>query len=150
MQTDRSAASDISAISFVGNSSAPRDEKLGVLADIAAYFVPETWAEIQYMHSKNTSSVTVFSTSEIQDCTTNGMNALKKSGDMISTIDPADPEYRQIAVKAWKEFVSLARKYFGLVSDEEAQAYADKIKKVDPSYEMPKKAGCISFSNTKN
>jgi len=32
----------------------------------------------------------------------------------------------------------------------EAEIYAEKIKKIEPSYEMPKKAGCISFSDKKN
>ena len=36
------------------------------------------------------------------------------------------------------------------IQDEEACCrIAEKIKKIEPSYEMPKKAGCISFSDKK-
>ena len=30
------------------------------------------------------------------------------------------------------------------------EIYAEKIKKIDPNYEIPKKAGCISFAGKKN
>lgn len=50
-----------------------------------------------------------------------------------------------LAVKAWKEYVSLAQKWYAYAPKGDAEIYAAKIQKVEPSYEMPKKAGCVSF-----
>ena len=78
------------------------------------------------------------------------MKALKELGDQVEKLFVADPVCKRIAVKAWKEYVSLSQKWYAYAIKGDAEIYAQKIKAVDPSYEMPKKAGCISFADKKN
>ena len=66
------------------------------------------------------------------------------------TLYGKDAVAMSIAVLAWKEYVSLAQKWYAYPPKGEAETYAEKIKKIDASYEMPKKAGCISFADNKN
>lgn len=68
------------------------------------------------------------------------MTSFKELGDRLGD----DPAYKKIALEAWSEFVTFAQKFYALVEKGEAEIYAEKIKKLDPSYIMPKKSGCIS------
>ena len=78
-----------------------------------------------------------------------GMQAVRDLGDEIVKLYGADPEAKRLAAVAWKEYVSLAQKMYAYAQKGEAEIYAAKVKEVDPSYEMPKKAGCISLANSK-
>ena len=144
-----------SSIQLIQESSSSKEEQLKTIEDIVNTFVPETWAINKFMNSKNRetkigdSYVTVFDYSVIKSCCVTGMNALKNLGDQCEKLFVADPECKKLAVIAWKEYVSLAQKWYAYATKGEAEIYAEKIKKVDPSYEMPKKAGCISFSDKK-
>ena len=71
-------------------------------------------------------------------------------GDYVASIYSSSPEGMKLAASAWKEYVSLAQKWYAYAPKGDAETYAAKIQAVDPSYELPKKAGCISFSNSKN
>lgn len=140
----------ISSIDLIKESALTKEEQINVIEDIVNHFVPETWAENRYMNSKNSANVTVFSTSAISSVCREGMNALKVLGDKVNDLYVADPECKRIAVIAWKEYVSLAQKWYAYATQGEPEIYAEKIKQVDPSYEMPKKAGCISIANKKD
>lgn len=139
-----------SSINLIKGSTLTKDEQLKSVREIVNTFVPETWAENRYMNSKNSSNITVFSSSAITSCCKEGMDALKALGDQVAGLYINDPECKRIAVIAWKEYVSLAQKWYAYAVKGEPEIYAEKIKKVDPSYEMPKKAGCISFGNKKD
>ena len=145
-----------SSIKLVEDSSLPKEEKLATIEEIVNTFVPETWALNRYMNSKNRqtkvgdSYVKVFDASVISSCGSTGMKALKALGDQVEKIYIADPECKRLAAIAWKEYVSLSQKWYAYAVKGDAEIYAEKIKKVDPSYEMPSKAGCISFANSKN
>ena len=78
------------------------------------------------------------------------MFAIRDLGNELESIYGNDAGAMAIAVLAWKEYVSLAQKWYAYPPKGEAEIYAEKIKKIEPSYEMPKKAGCISFSDNKN
>ncbi|MBE5750410.1 MAG: hypothetical protein E7346_06045 [Clostridiales bacterium] len=145
----------ISSIKMVRNSELPKEEQLKSIEEIVNVFVPEVWAENRYMNHKNhetkigDSYVKVFDNSSIVSCCKNGMFAIRDLGDELDKLFIADPEAKRLAVIAWKEYVSLAQKWYAYAPKGEAEIYAEKIKKIEPSYEMPKKAGCISFADKK-
>ena len=140
---------------LVKQSSASKEEQLNIVRDITNSFVPEPWALNRYMNNKNHESkvgdryVQVFSSSDLALCGKKGIQTLKELGDLIYALYPDDPECGKIAVVAWKEFVSLAQKWYAYAEKGDAEVYAEKIKKIDPSYVMPKKAGCISLADKK-
>ena len=144
-----------SSINLVKESALEKAEQLKIIEEIVNCFVPETWAENRYMNNKNHESkvgdryVTVFDGNAITYVCKTGMNALKALGDQVSNLYVADPECKRIAVIAWKEYVSLSQKWYAYATKGEPEIYAEKIKQIDPSYEMPKKAGCISLANKK-
>ena len=138
-----------SSISLIKESPLGKDEQLKSIKEIVDSFVPETWAENKYMNSKNAgnSNFRVFDYNEIKACCVAGMKALKDLGDKINELYSPDPLAKNLAVSAWKEYVALSQKWYAYAVKGDAEVYAEKIKKYDPSYQMPKKAGCISFSN---
>lgn len=143
------------SIRLIKESAMDKAEQLKIIEEIVNCFVPETWAENRYMNHKNHESrvgdqyVIVFNSSAISSVCRTGMEAIKMLGDQVSNLYVADPECKRIAVIAWKEYVSLAQKWYSYATKGEPEIYAEKIKQVDPSYVMPKKAGCISLANTK-
>ncbi|MBO5712846.1 MAG: hypothetical protein J6R88_01415 [Clostridia bacterium] len=144
-----------SSIDLIKNSSSSKADQLDAIEEIVNTFVPETWVVNRYMNRKNTetkigdSYVKVFDYSSIRNCSTTGMSTIKTLGDHIEKIYPADPECKRIATIAWKEYVSLCQTWYSFAVKGDAEIYSEKIKKVDPSYEMPKKAGCISLADKK-
>ena len=144
-----------SSISLVKGSDADEAEKISIIGAILDAFIPETWSENRYMNNKNhetkvgDSYVKVFEPSQITAVSKEGMATLKNIGDYIASIYSSSPEGMKLAVKAWKEYVSLSQKWYAYAVKGDAEAYAAKIQAVEPGYEMPKKAGCISFADNK-
>lgn len=145
-----------SSLKMVAQSEKPIDQQLGVISEIVSAFVPETWSLNCYMNEKNRekrvgdSYVIVFDANVRNSCLKSGMKTLRELGDEIVKMYPDNDDAGMIAVIAWKEYVSLAQKFYLMVPKGSAEEYAEKIKKFVPTYEMPKKGGCISFSNKKN
>ena len=144
-----------SSIELIKNSSQPKAEQLKMVEEIVNAFVPETWANYKYMDRKNHEQkigdeyVEVFSSNDRVHCTRTGIRAIRDLGNEIVKLYPGDPEAKRLAAVAWKEYVSLAQKMYAYAPKGEAEIYAAKVKEIDPSYEMPKKAGCISFADSK-
>lgn len=140
-----------SSIKLVKDSDSDESEKISTIGEILDAFIPEAWSLNRYMNNKNRetkvgdSYVKVFEASQISSVSKEGLATLKDIGDFIASIYSTSPEGMNLAVKAWKEYVSLAQKWYAYAPKGDAEIYAAKIQKVDPSYEMPKKAGCISF-----
>ena len=145
----------IPSITMVTESSLSKEDKLDSVEEIVNSFVPETWSLSKYMNSKNhetkvgDSYIKVFETSTITSCCKTGMQTLKELGDKLEKLFATDAQGKKIATIAWKEYVSLCQKWYAHAPKGDAEIYAEKIKRIDPSYEMPKKAGCISFSADK-
>ncbi len=145
-----------SAIKMVKNSDTPIAEQYATITEIVNAFIPETWSLNRYMNRKNSetkigdSYVKVFEHSDIVSTCKKGMFTIRDIGDDIEKLYGGDSNAMAIAVVAWKEYVSLAQKWYSYPPKGEVEVYAEKIKKIEPSYEMPKKAGCISFSDKKN
>ncbi len=145
-----------SAVKMVKSSTAPVAEQYATISEVVNAFLPMTWALNRYMNNKNRetkvgdSYVKVFDQSSITSSCKKGMFAIRDLGNELESIYGGDADAMAIAVLAWKEYVSLAQKWYAYPPKGEAEIYAEKIKKIEPSYEMPKKAGCISFSDKKN
>ena len=144
------------AIELVKNSGAELEAQLETISQIANTFIPEAWSLNRYMNKKNRetkvgdSYVKVFESSAIVSCITKGMFGIRDLGDQIEKLYPENEAAKALSVAAWKEYVTLAQKWYAYPPKGEAETYAEKIKKIDPSYEMPKKAGCISFSDKRD
>lgn len=145
-----------SAVKMVKSSTAPLAEQYATISEIVNAFLPMTWTLNRYMNNKNRetkvgdSYVKVFDQSSITSSCKKGMFAIRDLGNELESIYGGDADAMAIAVLAWKEYVSLAQKWYAYPPKGEAEIYAEKIKKIEPSYEMPKKAGCISFSDKRN
>lgn len=145
----------LTAVKMVKNSGAPVAEQYKTVSEIVDAFLPMAWSLNRYMNNKNRETkvgdryVQVFDRNAIQSAGKRGMFTIRDLGDEIQSIYGGDAGAMAIAVTAWKEYVSLAQNWYAYPPKGEAEAYAEKIKKIEPSYEMPKKAGCISFADTK-
>ena len=95
------------------------------------------------------SYVKIFDNSQISICGRTGMQTIRDIGNELAVLYGDDAEAKGLAVIAWKEYVSLLQTWYALAPKGEAEVYAEKIKQIEPSYEMPKKAGCISFVDKK-
>lgn len=153
---DKVCKAAFSALKMVKNSNAPVSDQYATISEIVKAFLPMTWTLNRYMNKKNgetkigDSYVKVFDQSTIVSCCKKGMFAIRDLGNEIESVYGGDSDAMAIAVLAWKEYVSLAQKWYSYPPKGEAEVYAEKIKKIDPSYEIPKKAGCISFADKKN
>lgn len=143
------------SIKAIERSELEKVEKIKSIEEIVEAFVPETFSENRYMNSKNRetkigdSYVRVFENSAISSCCKAGMMTLKALGDQLELLFNSDPECKRLAVIAWKEYVSLSQKFYAYAVKGDVEIYSEKIKKVDPTYVTPPKAGCISPANSK-
>lgn len=141
------------SIKMIKESDNSDEDKIKDCNAILDAFVPLSWSLNRYMNNKNRetkvgdSYVKVFDSSQIVSVCKEGMRTLKDIGDYVESVFESSPEGMNLAVKAWKEYVALAQKWYAYAPKGDADAYAAKIQKIDPSYEPPKKAGCISFSD---
>ena len=141
----------IPSLRMVKLATISEEEQLITVNEIVSAFVPETVSLNRYMNEKNRetkvgdSYIKVFEASAVTACCKEGMKAVRELGDEIVKAYPNNGKANGIAVLAWKEYVSLAQKFYAYAPKGDAEAYAEKIKKIEPAYEMPKKAGCISF-----
>ena len=146
----------VPSINMIKDSALSKEEQIASIAEIVDCFVPEPWSLNRYMNGKNRetkigdSYVKVFEGSAIISVCRNGMFTLKELGDKLEKLYLNDAECKKLAALAWKEYVSLSQKWFAYAVKGDAEKYTEKIKTVDPSYEMPKKAGCISLADKKN
>lgn len=75
-----------------------------------------------------------------------GVRGLYNLGNAIKDNFDSDPAAMELAAVAWKEGVALQREFYAYKYDGvNPEDYAAKIQKVEPSYVMPKKAGCVTI-----
>lgn len=133
-----------SAIRAVAESELSSEEKVTLLAD---YF-----AEVENLPFKCNRILNEINhegshTSQIRSSGQAGMQMLYNFGDNVEKYFASDAEAMKTAVKAWKAGVYRQQQWYGMGLDKSLpETYCAKIQKLDPSYEMPKKAGCISFA----
>jgi len=132
-----------SAIRAIAESDATAEEKAALLGDYfgAIKDLPQTCNKILNELNHEGSHVT-----QIKESGRRGMQMLYGFGDAVEK-NFSDSEAMKWAVEAWKAGVYRQQQWWGMGLDKTLpESYAAKIKKFDPSYEMPKKAGCISFA----
>lgn len=142
------------SVKKVAESNDSDDEKLAIIEAIADSFIPETWNLNRYMNNLTVGSGNdrqrVLSNNDIISVCKNGMQGCYDLGDAIEKFFAGNDKAMLVAVRCWKEGVSLQQKWYAYGDKTAPERYTLKIKKYDFSYEMPKKARCISFANKKN
>lgn len=82
-----------------------------------------------------------------KDCENMGIQCIYHLGDAIEACFADNIEAQAVAVAAWKSGVAVQQRYpYCGIDKSLPEKYLPKIKKADPSYTLPKKAGCISFA----
>ncbi len=75
-----------------------------------------------------------------------GVLGLYALGNAIKKEFGSNPEAMKQAAVAWKEAVALQREFYAYkYNGVKPEDYEADIKKVDPTYTMPKKAGCVTL-----
>lgn len=125
------------------------EEKEKIITDIVNAFVPQTWNLNRYMNHQKVGTGNnrkcIFEAREIGAVSENGMQVLYELGDFLEA-----NSYFSLACVAWKEAISLQQKWYSSGTKGDPEKYTEKVKKYEPSYEMPKKAGCITLADKKN
>jgi len=140
------------SIQYVAQSEDSEVEKLKTVESIIDAYTPLTWALNQYMNtlkvpSGQGGSTRVFPPAEIRLICITGVHGLYDLGDAVAESFKASPAAMQLALIPWKEGVRLQRKWYALKCEKTPEEYFAKIQKIDPSYQMPKKGGCITFGD---
>lgn len=127
------------------------DEKIAVLSDVLDFFIPLTWELNRYMNSlfvgTGSNRTRVLSNADINAVSSKGIESLYKAGDWILQYFGDTNATSKLAVACWKEAIILNRKWYAYKLAQTPEAYSEKIKKYEPDYVMPEKAGCIQFGD---
>lgn len=142
------------SVKSIANASCDDAEKLEELKAVVDAFTPMTWNLNRYMNKlkvgSGSDSTRVLSDADIQSVGVKGVIALYDLGDLIASTFSGDPDAQKLALIPWKEGVTLQQKWYAFgYNGKTAASYAEKIKKIEPEYVMPKKAGCISFADNR-
>lgn len=122
------------AIKYVAESEGTKSEKLAVVRAIVDTYTPIT----NYITSARISTT--------KDTIEYGVLSLYWLGMYIENNFDSDSEAMKLAIIPWKEGVLLQQKFYAYKYEGvKAEDYVAKIQKVDPTYTIPKKAGCISI-----
>lgn len=144
----------VSSVAKVALSEDSDDEKMEVIEAMTDTFTPLTWNLNRYMNKLTVGSGSdrqrVLSNNDIISVCKNGMQGCYNFGDAIEKNFTGNSRAMKSACKVWKEAISLQQKWYAYGRKEDPENYAAKVKKFEPDYEMPKKAGCISFADKKN
>ncbi len=140
------------SIKQIASSADSDDEKLAIVKAITEAFVPKTWSLNRYMNQLTVGTGNerqrVLPASDISSVNGNGILTLYALGDTIEQCFGSNMAYMTYAVMAWKEAITLQQKWYSVIKDTSLpEKYTNKVKAIDPSYEMPKKAGCIDLAN---
>ena len=141
-----------SSVRFVAESGDGEQEKMSIIGSIVSSFVPMTWSLNRHMNSLTVGSgenrQLVIPAKQIQGACIDGVIALYELGDIVEKYFTS-ADAKKLSALAWKEAVSLNQKWYAYNYGKSVEEYVAKIQKIEPDYVMPKKAGCISFSNSK-
>lgn len=144
----------VSSVAKVAMSSDSDEEKLDIIEAMTSTFTPLTWDLNRYMNKLTVGSGSdrqrVLSNNDIVSVCRNGMQGLYDFGDAIEKNFLGNSRAMKSACASWKEGISLQQKWYAYGKKEDPEKYCAKVKKYEPEYEMPKKAGCISLADKKN
>ncbi len=133
-----------SAIRAIAESEATAEEKAALLAEYVAEVEDLPFKCNRILNELNHEGSHI---SQIRKSAQVGMAMLYEFGDTVEKYFADNAEAMNAGVRAWKAGVYRQQQWYGMGLDKTLpEKYAAKIQKIDPSYEMPKKAGCISFA----
>lgn len=140
------------SINAVVNSEDAPEEKMTIIAAIVNAYIPLTWTLNRYMNGLNTGTganrVTVISASTISSTCEAGVIKLYGLGDLLESIFGENGAAKVLSIACWKEAITLQQKWYAYkYAGITPETYAEKIKAVEPEYEIPKKAGCIQLAD---
>ena len=142
------------SIARVADSELSQEEKIDIVGSITDAFVPSAWDLNRYMNNLTVGTgadrTRVLDTSHLISVCKNGIATNYALGDAIEKHFSGNKKAMEFACKAWKEGISLQQKWYAYGTKGDPEKYAAKVQKYDPSYEMPKKAGCITLADKKN
>ena len=125
------------AVKSVKESEGDMDEKLVVLTAMVEVYTPVT----RFLFTNR------FAAQYDRTIIGSGVQGLYKLGSAIKNEFGADHRAMKIAIEPWKEGVALQQKFYAYdYNGVKAEDMATEIQKVDPTYVMPNKAGCISLA----
>ena len=143
-----------SSVKMVAQSEDSCEDQIATIKAIVEAYTPMTWALNRYMNKLTVGTgqnkQRVLSYADIKSACTTGVVGLYDLGDAIAQYFANQPEAMPHAVTAWKEGISLQQKWYAYkYGGKQVEDYAAKIQKVDPTYVIPKKAGCITLADKK-
>ena len=121
------------AIKYVADDGCSKGEKMAVVKAIVNTYTPVT----DFVISSRISTS--------KDTIENGVLSLYWLGSYIKNNFNSDSDAMELAIIPWKEAVKLQQKFYAYKYEGyKAENYVAEIQKVDPSFTIPKKAGCVS------
>jgi len=121
------------AVESVAKSEGTKEEKLAVIAKIAEIYTPMP---------NHIITMRMIPSSKIEQ----QVVRLHLFSSYIQAAFNSDNDAMKIAIIPLKEAVSLQQKFYGYKYEGfEVADTAARIQKIDPSYVVPKKAGCVSI-----
>ena len=141
-----------SSVKMISESSDTEEDKLETVKAIVNAFTPMPFSINRYMNNLTikvgNETKRVLSNADIKSACETGVIGLYNLGDAIEKYFGSTPAAMNLAVKAWKEGVSLQQKWWAYkYAGKTVEEYGAKIQKIDSSYEIPKKGGCLQFAD---
>ena len=142
--------STMSIVEAVAKSDLSSDAKVSMLADMYGSIkgLPSSMSAIQkeLWESASESEKPTYN-KQMKLCQKYGIENLYHFGDAVQKYFSGDQAAQKVAVDAWKSAIANQQKYPYCGAEKTLpEKYLPLIQKVDPSYVLPKKAGCISFA----
>ena len=138
-----------SIVEAIANSDYSESDKERMLADMCASIkgLPAAMSGIQIdLWKVAPDSEKQKYNAQKKNCEKMGCELLYNFGDAIEVCFADKSNAYPIAVDAWKMAVAVQQQYpYCGIDKSLPEKYLPKIKKIDPDYTLPKKAGCISF-----
>jgi len=123
------------AIKCVKESDLSDSGKKLILAEMVNCYVPIT----RYFYTRKISN----SSNTIET----GVIGIYALGDAIKKDFGTNEEIMALAAEAWKEAIAIQRQFYAYkYNGINPEDYAKEIQKLEPTYIMPKKSGCISLA----
>lgn len=121
------------AVKEVANADCSKEEKLAVVGKIVELFTPVPGHLIMRRLAP------------IGETIETSVLGLYWLGSYIKNDFKSDPDAMKLAIIPWKEAVKQHQKWYAYkYAGNKAEDYVAEIQRIDPTYTMPKKAGCIS------
>ena len=133
-------------VKSIAKSESDNEEKAKLLKDIFENFKDLPLMVNKSLNDLNRTFQNSGYASKIRDAGVRSIKMFYDFGDLVES-EFSGILFKNLAVEAWKAGVYRQQQWYGMGVDKTLpETYTAKIQKVDASYTMPAKAGCISFA----